>query len=139
MKIINAENSILGRLASEVAKLAMNGEEIIITNAEKAVITGNADDIYKRYYQRFKIRDIAKPEKSPKMQRRPDLFVKRTIRGMIPRRKRSGKEALSRVKALIGTPKEYEGKGEFIESILNKNNKKGITVEKLCKKLGWKG
>ncbi len=138
MKVINAENTVLGRLASEAAKLAMNGEEVVIINAEKAVITGNPDDIYERYFQKFQIRDIAKPEKSPKMSRRPDLFVKRTIRGMIPRRRKNGKEALSRIKAFIGTPKEYEGKGEVIENIIKKN-KKGMTVEELCKKLGWKG
>ena len=38
--LINAEGLILGRMASKVAKKLLNGERIIIVNAEKAVISG---------------------------------------------------------------------------------------------------
>jgi large subunit ribosomal protein L13 len=38
--IINAEGLILGRMASMIAKKLLSGEEIIIVNAEKAVLSG---------------------------------------------------------------------------------------------------
>ena len=38
--VIDAKNLILGRMASIVAKRLLNGERIIIVNAEKAVISG---------------------------------------------------------------------------------------------------
>ena len=41
MKIIDGNDAILGRLASFVAKNALEGEEIVVLNCEKVVITGN--------------------------------------------------------------------------------------------------
>ncbi len=137
MKIIDAEKTALGRLASETAKLLLNGETVIIVNAEKAVITGNPESVYEEWKKKFEIRDIAKPIKSPKLSRRPDLFVKRTIRGMVPRKTKRGMEAMRRVKAFIGVPEEYSGKAEKI--IPETKAKKYITIEELCKRLGWKG
>jgi large subunit ribosomal protein L13 len=39
----------------------------------------------------------------------PDRILKRTIRGMIPVKKSSGKEAYSRLKVYIGIPSKFEG------------------------------
>ena len=36
MKIIDADGLILGRMSSAIAKRLLNGEEIVIINAEKA-------------------------------------------------------------------------------------------------------
>jgi len=47
MKIINGENAILGRLASYVAKESLKGEEFVILNCKKIIITGNRKDIEK--------------------------------------------------------------------------------------------
>ena len=38
--IINADGLIIGRMASIIAKRLLNGEEIVIVNAEKAVLSG---------------------------------------------------------------------------------------------------
>jgi large subunit ribosomal protein L13 len=43
MKIINAEDTILGRLASYIAKEALKGESFIILNCEKAIISGRKE------------------------------------------------------------------------------------------------
>jgi len=58
MRVINAEGLILGRLASKVAKMLLEGEEVVIVNAEKAVITGNREDIFAKYKQRTELRTI---------------------------------------------------------------------------------
>ena len=38
--VVNAEGLILGRMSSKVAKKLLNGEEVVIINAEKTVISG---------------------------------------------------------------------------------------------------
>ena len=41
--IINGEDQILGRLASIVSKKLLEGENIVIVNAEKIVISGSKE------------------------------------------------------------------------------------------------
>ena len=49
MKIIDGTNAILGRLASYTAKELLKGEEIIIVNCEKIIITGNKKNIEENF------------------------------------------------------------------------------------------
>ena len=53
MMIINGEGHILGRLASVVSKQLLEGEEIVVLNAEKIMLTGN-----KRYIQKNRKRYV---------------------------------------------------------------------------------
>ncbi len=106
MIVIDAENLIMGRLASHVAKMLLSGDEVAIVNAEKVVISGSKKRILKDYYQK---RDVGGPRKGPHFPRMPDRILKRTVRGMIPYKKTTGKEALKRLKVYIGVPSEFEG------------------------------
>lgn len=137
MQVIDGTDCVLGRLAAHVAKELLKGEKIVIVNAEKIVIIGRPDDIIAKYKQRIGLRDIAKPVKSPKYPKRPDLFVKRTIRGMIPYRTRKGRNIYRNVVAYMGVPKEFDGKGVKVAE-MKSANVKYMTVEKVCKKLGWR-
>ena len=49
MKIIDGKNAVLGRLASYAAKEALKGENIIILNCEKVIVTGNRKNIRERF------------------------------------------------------------------------------------------
>jgi large subunit ribosomal protein L13 len=138
MKIIDGENCVLGRLCTAAAKKALEGEEIRIINAEKIVILGNPVSIVNGYRYRFYLRDPAKPEKSPNYPKRPDLFVKRAIRGMLPFKRTRGKDAYRRVRAFIGAPRDLKGKTEKFGE-LKDMYKKRMTVEQLCRKVGWTG
>jgi len=122
-------------MATVVAKKALAGEPVTIINAEKIVITGNPVSVVREYRALFEIRNIAKPVRSPHWSKRPDLFVKRSIRGMLPRRTERGTEALARIRAYIGD------NGMKGEKVAEHNNPaaKTITVLELCKALGWKG
>ncbi len=120
MQIIDATDTILGRLASYVAKNALKGEEIVIVNCEKAVISGNKDNILKEFKEK---RDRGDRYKGPFYPRMPDRIVRRVIRGMLPYKSEKGKKALARVKTFIGVPEEYQNK-EFI-------NLKDIKKERL--------
>ncbi|MFX0051959.1 MAG: 50S ribosomal protein L13 [Candidatus Hodarchaeota archaeon] len=95
--IISAENSIIGRLASIVAKRLLNGEKIIIVNADKGLISGKQDFIATKYSHRYRIKTKSNPLKGPFYPRKPEQILKRTIRGMLPYRTSRGKEAYHRL------------------------------------------
>ncbi len=138
MVIIDAKNLILGRMASEVAKRALLGESIDIINCEQLVITGNRKRIIEKYAQG---RARGTPTRGPYITRRPDMFVKRAIRNMLPYKKERGRTAFSRIKCHRGVPKHFEGKE--LESIQHAHidklpNLRFTRVGELCKILGAK-
>jgi large subunit ribosomal protein L13 len=105
MKVIDATNLKVGRLASYVAKDALNGETINIINTEKAVITGTKSSILERFRKK---RSVGSRYQGPFYPKRDDRIVKRVIRGMLPYKKKSGREALDRIKTYLGVPPEFE-------------------------------
>jgi large subunit ribosomal protein L13 len=135
--IIDAENLILGRMAAFAAKKLLEGEEIIIINAEKAVITGNKEYIFRRYKQRVDRADMANPRKGPHFPRTPEGIVKRAVRGMLPFRKYKGREALKKLRVFRGTPEKYK-KGEAvpIDNILERTSTY-VKVGEISKFLGY--
>jgi len=135
--VIDADGLILGRMASHVAKRLLNGEKIVIVNAEKAVISGKRLSILKEMRDFLQIGHF---RKGPYHPRRPDNIVKRVIRGMLPRKKPRGINALKRLRVYIGVPKDYEDKEK--EKILEADSRdlRGpyITVSELARNIGWK-
>jgi large subunit ribosomal protein L13 len=137
--VIDAKDHILGRLASRVARLALEGNEVIILNAEKTVLSSpKKEEIFKEKHER------GDPYHGPFYPRYPDQIVKRVIRGMLPYKKERGRKAFKRVKAYIGVPEEL--KGEYEKAIkledctVDKLNKRAkfIYLEEVSKKLGAK-
>ncbi|MFX1285441.1 MAG: 50S ribosomal protein L13 [Promethearchaeota archaeon] len=109
-KIINAENSILGRLASIIAKRLLNGEKIIVVNADKGLISGKKDFIAAKYLQRRQLKTKSNPLKGPFYPRETDQILKRTIRGMLPYHKSTGKEAYHRLIVYKNFPEQLKEK-----------------------------
>ncbi|MCZ7399612.1 MAG: 50S ribosomal protein L13 [Candidatus Methanoperedens sp.] len=138
MTVIDASNLILGRMASTVAQRLLNGEQINIINAEKTIISGRKDttlDRYKRYVAR------GSREFGPRFPRRPDQIVSRTIRGMIPHTKMTGREAYNRLRVYIGVPPELskEQAGTLDEaSIMRLSTANYMVLGELSKRLGSK-
>ncbi|MDD5417389.1 MAG: 50S ribosomal protein L13 [Candidatus Nanoarchaeia archaeon] len=138
MKVINAENQVMGRLAAKVAKLALEGETVRVVNSEKAIITGRKEQIFQKYHQR---RIRGEPHHGPKFPRKADRLMKRAIRGMIGYKSAKGREAFKKIKTYIGIPEEF--KSEKMESFQKANMTKlktikYITVGELSKWLGSK-
>src|SRR5256884_7083383 len=106
-EIVDASNLILGRMASYVAKKALEGNRIVVLNAERAVISGTKERVVARAKQKLKTRTLGNLEKSPTHPRKPDGYVRRVIRGMLPWKKTGGKDAFNRVTFNIGTPSKY--------------------------------
>ena|SRR3989338_518601 len=138
MKLINAENMVLGRLASTVAELALKGEQIAIVNSEKAVITGTLTAVMIKFERRKEMHAKANPDIGPRLLRGPAALMKDAIKGMVPNRER-GKKALHRVKAYVGIPKIFAGKKmEIVENAKLKSGRKYVHLDEVSGKLGWK-
>jgi large subunit ribosomal protein L13 len=133
LMIINADGLIMGRMAMKIAKLLLNGESVTVVNCEKAIITGTPESIIERYTAK---RDRGDPIKGPFYPRSPVPLVKRVVRGMLPRRKSRGRDALRKLKVYVGNPDNLQGEkiGKSIDDI----KCKFMTVRGLCKELGAK-
>ena len=132
--IINAENLILGRMATHVAKKALLGEKVDIVNCEKAIITGNKENVFNRYKKLAT--DLGNQFKGPFLSRLPDRFVRRVIRGMLPYHQGKGKEAFKRVMCYISIPSEFKDKKleKIKEADISRiKSLKYMTVEDVCK------
>lgn len=107
MIIVNADRMILGRLASYVAKKSLIGEQIIVVNCEKAVISGSKSVVIRRYNEKF---ERGAPLKGPYYPRMPDRLVRRAIRDMLPYKFERGRKAFERIKCYISVPEEYKNR-----------------------------
>ncbi len=99
--IVDATGLVLGRLASVTATRLLAGDEVKIVNAEKAIITGRRESIYEEY---FACRDRGTKERGPYFPRRPEMILKRTVRGMLPYKLKRGRDAMSRLRVYVGVP-----------------------------------
>lgn len=139
MIVIDGDNCVLGRIASFAAKQAMKGEDIHIVNCKDIVVTGTGKkEIMARYEHKVNLRNISNPSKSIKFSRRPDLMVRRTIKGMLPKTK-PGAEAHKRIRVHLGIPKELEKSEKKQVGALSGNGVRTMTIMQISEGLGWKG
>ncbi|MFX1599381.1 MAG: 50S ribosomal protein L13 [Promethearchaeota archaeon] len=146
-QLYDATNKILGRFASQIAKKALLGEYIVIINAKNAIISGKKRDIHEKYLAKLKISTATNPRRGPFHKRRPDTFMRRVIKQMLPRKKLRGKEAIKRIHVYISDiPERFKGKYQKLvhQEILNVDKtrlsyyNRYITLENLCQRIGWK-
>ena len=137
-QVVDATNVVLGRLASYVAKEALRGRRVVVINAEKAVISGTKARVVARAKTKLKTRTLANQAKTPTHPRRPDNYVRRVIRGMLPWKKSRGKEAFHRVRVYIGSPEDYASRPQqkVPEADAAKLRVPYITVGQLSKEIG---
>ncbi len=134
--IIDGRNAVLGRLGSIVAQRIMDGEEIVVVNAEGIVVTGERDMVFADYKARVDRGDTTK-RKGPFYPRRADLLFKRSVRGMIPWTTTSGREAYRRLHVFVGTPKQFaDAEVVKIDGAMKKISGKYTTLGAISKFLG---
>jgi large subunit ribosomal protein L13 len=110
--VVDASGLILGRAASLIAKRLLNGEHIVVVNAEQAVVTGSRKQVIE-FYTAARARGSVRS--GPHFPRYPDRIFRRTVRGMVPHLKTRGKEAMDRLEVHIGVPEPLQGtKGETL-------------------------
>ena len=108
-------------------------------NLEKIMISGRKKNIVGEYKEFLKIASINHPKHGPFHPRKPDTIISRMIRGMLPRDKPSGKEALSRLRVYIGIPKDVKplGRIQIEKAKIRKSSALYTSVEELARNVGW--
>ena len=144
-KIVDATDLIMGRLSSQVAKLALNGNYIVVINAKDAVVSGRRNEILAKYVHLRKIRNLANPNRGPFHNSRPDTFLRQKMRFMLPKNRR-GQEALKRIHVYIaGIPQakttNYTNQEPitFIKMSADRLGHKYVTIADICMNMGWTG
>ncbi|WP_458187354.1 50S ribosomal protein L13 [Haladaptatus sp. NG-WS-4] len=107
--VVDARDCILGRVASQVAQKALDGERVAVVNAEQAIITGSEEDVKEKFETRFNLSS----DQGPYYPKRPDMIAKRSIRGMLPYKKPRGRRAFENVRVYVGNP--YDEDGEILD------------------------
>jgi large subunit ribosomal protein L13 len=134
--LINADGLILGRMASKVAKKLLNGEKVIVVNAEKAVLSGKKKS---KVAEAKVFLEVGSPRRGPFHYRRPDRILRKTVRGMLPFKQPKGKNALKRLKVFMGVPEELRDLKTVALKEAQAAKLKGpyFTLAELAKEIGW--
>jgi large subunit ribosomal protein L13 len=134
--IIDADGNVIGRLCTSVAKKILGGEEVVIVNAEKAIVTGSKEAVFAMYKQK---KDRGKVIHGPFYPRRADLILKRTVRGMLPWDHTRGRDAYRRLKVFVGVPKEFNSAEKLkLMSSTKLSRERYVTLSEVSTYLGSK-
>jgi large subunit ribosomal protein L13 len=110
--VVDADGMVVGRLSTFIAKRLLKGEEIVIVNAQNAIISGSRDAIIEEFHARVR---RGSTRKGPYYPRMPDRILRRAVRGMLPYQRSRGKKAYQNLRVFIGVPDEYsKNKAETI-------------------------
>jgi large subunit ribosomal protein L13 len=129
--VVDARDCIVGRVASNVAQRALDGERVAVVNAQSAVITGNEEATMDVFRKRVEVG----AESGPYYPKRPDGILKRSIRGMLPYKSTDGREAFENVRVYVDNP--YD-RGEVLDgtSLDRLSNIKFTTLGDISEQLG---
>jgi len=136
--VVNADGLIVGRMASHVAKRLLNGEKVIVVNAEKAVLSGKRKS---KVAEAKEFLEVGAPMRGPFHDRRPDRMLRKTVRGMVPFKQPKGKLAFKRLRVFMGVPDEFKGRQmvTFEDAQVAKLRGPHLTLGELAKEVGWSG
>ena len=111
--MVDAEDMVLGRLASQIALVLRGknkptftphvdtGDFVVVVNAEKIRLTGNKLDD-KVYYRHSGYPGGIKSMTAREMlEKKPDQVVRKAVRGMLPKN-RLGRQMLNKLKIYVG-------------------------------------
>ncbi len=111
--VVDADNRVLGRLASEIARRLRGkhkaeytphvdtGDYIIVINAEKVALTGNKPNAKKYYRHTGYPGGIRETSFREMIERHPVRVIENAVKGMLPRN-HLGRAMLSKLKVYAG-------------------------------------
>ena len=94
---VDADGQVLGRLATEVARLLMGkhkpsytpfldvGDHVVIVNADKIVLTGNKFDAKKYYRYSGYPGGLSETNATRMLEEHPERIVEFAVKGMLPK------------------------------------------------------
>ena len=130
--LVDAENMVLGRLATEVAKMIRGknkpeftphvdcGDHVIVINAEKVVLTGNK--MTQKEYFRHSGYPGGQTRQTPQqiLAKYPERLVEKAVKGMLPKNK-LGRAMYKNLHVVVGSEHKYEAQKPKIVDL--KSNK----------------
>lgn len=135
---IDGTDLVLGRLASYIAKKVLAGYKVVVVNSQDMLITGTRRSLILDHQQRRARATHTNPRRGPFYPRFPDRILRRTVRGMLPWKKTSGREAFRRLSAYIYVPEDMKDvEFQTVDVAKGKSLRKYITVGHLAKEIGW--
>jgi large subunit ribosomal protein L13 len=117
--VVDATDMIVGRLASEVAKVLKGknkpqyctnldaGDFVIVINAEKVKFTGNKWDVKEYNWHTNHIGGIKTRTAKEQLAKHPELIVYEAVKGMMPKNT-LGREQLTKLKVFTGSTHTHE-------------------------------
>lgn len=140
--VVDAENALLGRLASSVAKLLIMGFRVHVVNVEKALVSGDRKMVIESYKLLLRVKTHRNPYKqSIKRPRNPIAIFKSSVKRMLPKHGWRRITLIKNLKAHIGVPSEYGGR-ELIRIVDTHTEYTGrrdtVSLSEIAKALGWK-
>mgnify|MGYP006307269775 CR=1 FL=1 len=130
--VVDAENIVLGRLASEVAKILRGkhkpeftphvdcGDNVIVVNAEKVLLTG------KKLTDKVYIRHTGYPggqrTQTPKevLAKYPERLIENAVRGMLPKNK-LGRQLFRNLHVVVGPEHKHEAQKPKVVDLSTNN------------------
>ena len=121
--VADADGKVLGRFASEVAKILRGkhkpiytphvdtGDHVVIINAEKIKVTGN-NKLEEKVYARFSgyPGGLKKRPLKRVLETQPTYVLQHAIKGMLPKN-RLGRKMLKKVRIYAGSDHPHESQG----------------------------
>ena len=117
--VIDAEDQVLGRMATRIATLLMGkhkpgytpfldcGDHVVVINAEKIVLTGNKMND-KMYYRHTGYPGGIKEARARRVLREhPTRIIESAVRGMVPKTK-LGRQMLTKLRVYAGPEHPHE-------------------------------
>lgn len=137
--IIDGTDLVAGRLSSNVAKLLLQGNHVVVVNCEKIMISGSKRSIVGEYKDFLRITSVLHPEHGPYHPRRPDTIIARMVRGMLPRKKPSGQAAHKRLRTYIGVPSQFRSANKVVleNAKITRSSANYTTMKELSMEVGW--
>lgn len=141
--VIDGKGHLLGRLASIIAKQALNGQKVVVVRCELINVSGSFFRMKLRYHNFLHKRHLVNPKKSgPFHFRAPSKILFRAIRGMLPHKTARGAAAIQRIKLFEGVPPPYDKKKKMVvpnalRVLRLKPGRKYCTIKRLSHEVGW--
>jgi len=140
---IDGAGHMMGRLATTVAKAALQGNKVVVLRSELINLSGNFYRNKLKYLAFLRKRCNVNPARGPFHYRAPSEIFKRVVRGMVPHNTARGKEALKRIKVFEGMPSPYDKKKRVVvpqamRIMCLKPGRKYCYVGRLSQEVGWK-
>ena len=140
--IVDGRGHLIGRLAATIAKELLKGRRITVVRCEKLNISGPLARNLLKFKAFVRIQANTNPRRGPFHERSPSRILQRTVRGMLPHKKRRGNDALHRLMCYDGIPQPLQNKprkvvpGALRVNLL-KPYREFTILGDLSKRVGW--